>query len=109
MKATDHKRTIGVFQGGVRRQNGVVRFNDRAGQLRSRIHAKLQFRLLAIVSGETFQQQSTKPGTGPTPEGAENEETLKSGTIIRQPPNPLHNRVDELLSDGVMTTSICET
>ena len=91
------------------RQDRVVRFDDRSGQLRSRIHAKLQFRLLAIVRGETFHQQGTKPGTSSTSEGAENEETLKSGTIIRQPANRLHNGVDELLSDGVMTTGICKT
>lgn len=38
----------------------------------------------------------------------ENEEALQSGAVIGQPPNPVHSKVDHLLADGVMTTSICQ-
>ena len=90
-------------------QDGVIRLNDRAGQPRSRIHAKFQFRFLSIISGEAFHQESTEAGTGSTSERVENEETLESGTVIGQTTNLLHDGVDELLPDGVMTTSICKT
>jgi hypothetical protein len=105
-EVTDHKRTVGVLKGGMGRQNGVVRFDDRAGQLRSRIHAKLQFGLLAVVGGEVFQQESTEPRTGSASEGVEDEESLKSGAVIGQTTKLLHDGVDELLSDGVVTTGI---
>lgn len=88
------------------RQDGVVRFDDRAGQLGSRVHAKLEFRLLAIVGGEVFQQESAEPGTGSTTEGVEDEETLKSGAVVSQTTELFHYGVDKLLSDGVMTTGI---
>ena len=91
------------------RQNRVVGFDDRAGQLGGRIHAKLQLGLLAIVCREAFHQESTEPGTGSTAEGVEDEETLKSGAVVGQTTKFLHDGVDQLLSDGIMTTGICKT
>jgi len=88
------------------RQHGVVRFNDRAGQLRGRIHAELQFGLFAIVGGEVFQQESTKTGTCSAAEGVEDEETLESGAVVSQTTKLIHDGVDKLLSNGVMTTGI---
>ena len=91
------------------RQDSVVRFNDRTRQTRGRIHAKLQFRLLAKVGGEAFLQESTEPGAGSASERVEDEETLESGAVIGQTTDLLHDGVDELLPYSVMTTSICET
>ena len=98
-----------MLQGGVGRQNGVVRLNDRAGQLRGGIHTKLQFRLLAIVGGKAFHQQSAKARTSSASEGVEDEETLESRAVIRQTADLLHHGLDEFFSDSVMTASICET
>ena len=109
MNATDHERTVRMLEGCMGRQNRVVRFDDGAGQLRSRIHAKFQLGLLAIIGGEAFHQESTEPGTGSTAEGVEDEETLKSGAVVGQTTKFLHDGVDELLSDSVMTTGICKT
>ena len=44
-----------MLQGRVSRQHGVVRLDDRVGELRCRIHAEFQFRLLPVVSREMFQ------------------------------------------------------
>jgi hypothetical protein len=90
-------------------QDGVVGFDDRAGQLRGGVHGKLQFRLLAVVGGEAFQQESTKSRTGPASKGAKDEETLQPGAVICQPTELFHYGFDELLSDSVMTTGICKT
>ena len=76
------------------RQNGVVRFDNRAGQPGCRIHAKLQLGFLAIARGKVFQQESTEPGTGSTAEGVEDEEALKSGAVVRQTTELLHDGVD---------------
>jgi len=76
------------------RQNRVVGFDDGAGQLGSRIHAKLQLGLLAIVCGEAFHQESTEPGTGSTAEGVEDEKPLKSGAVVGQTTKLLHDGVD---------------
>lgn len=108
-EATDHERTVRMLQGGMGRQDGVVRLNDRTGQARGRIDAKFQLRLLAIVGGETFLQEGTEPGTGSTSEGVEDEETLESGAVVGQTTDLLHDGFDELLPDGVVTASICKT
>jgi hypothetical protein len=98
-----------MLQSGMGCQDGVIRFHDRAGQPRGRVHAKLQFRLLAIVGGEAFLQEGTEPGTGSASEGVEDEETLESGAVIGQASDLFHDGVDELLPDSVMTTGICKT
>ena len=44
-----HEGAVGVLQSCVGGQDGVVRLNNSSGNLRCRIHRKLQFRLLPIV------------------------------------------------------------
>ena len=53
------------------RENRVVGLDDGTAHFRSRIDTKLEFRLLAIVGGETLHQQSTEPRSGSTSEGVE--------------------------------------
>jgi len=56
-----------------------------------------------------FHQERTEPGTGSTTERVEDEETLKSGAVIGQTTKLVHDGVDELLPDSVMTTGIYKT
>lgn len=45
-----HKTTIGVFEGGMCGEDGVVWLYDRSSDLRSRVHAELQLAFLAIIN-----------------------------------------------------------
>ena len=49
--------TVGVLQGGVARENRVVRLNDGGGNLRSGVDGILEFGLLAVVNRQTLHQQ----------------------------------------------------
>lgn len=87
-------------------QDRVVRLHDGVGHLGSRVDAELKLRLLAIVCGETLEKKGTEARTSATAEGVENEEALKTGAVVGQTPDLVHDDVDLLLSDGVVAASI---
>ena len=51
-----HERTVGMFDGGVRGQDCVVRLDHCSGHLRSRVDGEFQLRFLPIIHAETFHQ-----------------------------------------------------
>ena len=90
----------------VRGQDGVVRLHDGVGVRGGRVHAEFQLGLLTVVGGKTFQDQSTKAGTSSATERVEDEETLQTRTVVRQSANFVHDKIDLLLSNRVVTTGI---
>ena len=103
---TYHERAVGVLESGVRRKDRVVWFNDRVRRFRGRVNRELELRLLAIVSRQTLEQQSTEAGTRSTTKRVENEEALEAAALISQPPQLVHDWVNQLLADGVVATSV---
>lgn len=105
---THHERTVGVLQGGVRCQDGVVRLDDRVGKGRRGVHAELKLGLLAIVGREALKDEGTKTRTSSTTERVENEESLQAIAVVREPANLVHDSINLLLADGVVATRICQ-
>ena len=102
----NHESTVRVFKGGVGGQDGVVRFDDSGGNLRSRVDGEFELGLLSVVNRETFEQESTETGTSSSSKGVEDEETLKTSAVIGEFTDSVKDKVDDFLSDGVVTTSI---
>ena len=102
-----HERAVGVFEGGVGRQNGVVGLNDGVGHRGRGVHAELELGLLAIVRRQTLENEGTETGTGSTTEGVEDEEALKTVTVVCKTANLLHDGVDHFLAHRVVTTGVC--
>ena len=50
----DHESTVGVLQGGVGAQRGVVGLHHSGGHLGCRVDAELQLGLLPVVHGESL-------------------------------------------------------
>jgi hypothetical protein len=44
-----HEATVGMLEGSVRGQDGVVWLNNRSGDLGSRVHAEFELALFAVV------------------------------------------------------------
>lgn len=63
--------TVRVLNSAVGGQDCVVRLHDSSRHTRRGVHGELELRLLAILSGETLQQQGTKSGTSTTTERVE--------------------------------------
>ena len=95
-----------MLQSGVGGQNRVVRFDDRGGHLGSGVNRELELALLSVVGAQPLQQQTSETGSGTSTERVEDEESLETGTVVGQSPNSVHDVVNELLSDGVMSSSV---
>ena len=98
-----------MLEGRVGRQNRVVGLDDRARELGSGVDTELKLRLLAVVVGETLHEQSTETRAGSTTERVEHEEALETRAVVRQTTDLVHDGVNQLLADGVVTASICPT
>lgn len=95
-----------MLEGGVGGEDRVVRLNNRGGGLGSRVDAELELALLAVVDGETLHEESTETRAGTTTEGVEDEETLKTNTVVGDAADLVEDAVNELLADGVVTTGV---
>lgn len=102
----NHEATVGVLQGGVGGQDGVVGLNDGGSVLGGRVDTELQLRLLAVVDGETLHEESTETGSGTTTERVEDQETLETSAVVGNTADLIEDLVDHLLSDGVVTTGV---
>merc|ERR1712156_246533 len=102
----NHEGAVGVLQGGVGGQDGVVGLDHSSGSLGSRVDGKLKLALLAVVHGQPLHEQGRKAGSSATSEGMEQKESLKSSAGVRKLPNPVENQVDNLLSDGVVSPGV---
>lgn len=95
-----------MLKGSVGSQNRVVGLDDGARQLRCRVHAKLQLRFFPIICRQTLKKERAKTGPRSSAEGVEHKEALQACAVIRQATEFVHHRVNELLSNGVVTASI---
>lgn len=102
----DHERAVGVLKGGVGGENRVVRLNNGGSGLRGGIDTELELALLAVVDGQTLHQESTETGTGTTTEGVENEEALKTNTVVGDTANLVEDTLNELLANSVVATGV---
>lgn len=102
----NHEGAVGVLQGGVSCENGVVGLDNGSGDLRRRVDTELELALLAVVDGQTLHQEGTETGTCSTAEGVEDEETLQTGAVVGNAADLIQDLVDELLADCVVTTGV---
>eukprot|EP00116_Pleurobrachia_bachei_P000661 sb/3460923/ len=122
----DHEGTVGVLQGGMGGQDRVVGLNDSGGDLGRGVDGELQLRLLSVVNTEPLAEQRGQTGSGTSTEGVEDEESLESSTLvslrIREGlaiqyicrdlfiqfhfPDSVQNKINDLLSDGVVTSGV---
>jgi hypothetical protein len=102
----NHESNIRVLKSGVSSQDGVVGLNNCGGDLRSGVDREFKLGLLAIVDRQTLKEQSTETGTGTTTEGVENKETLETSAVIGESADAVQDNINELLTDGVVTTGI---
>jgi len=102
----DHEGTVGVLQGGVGGEDGVVGLNDGGGDLWGWVDGKLELGLLAVVDRETLHQKGGESGSGSSTERVEDKETLETGTLISQFSNSVEDEVDDFFTNGVVTTGV---
>jgi hypothetical protein len=62
---------VGVLNGAVCRQNGVVGLDDRGGDAGSWVDGELELALLAVVGAEALEEKRAETGTGTATERVE--------------------------------------
>ena len=98
-----------MLEGGVGGQNGVVWLNDGVRHRWCGVYREFELRLLAIVRRETLQHKSTETGASSTTKGVEDEEALETITVVCKAADLVHDGVDLLLADRVVSTGIYAT
>jgi len=101
-----HESTVGVLQKSVSRENRVVWFNNRGGNLRRGIDAEVELGLLAIVRREALKEQRAKSRASTTANGVEDKEALETVALVRNLANAVQRGVEEILSNSVVTTGV---
>jgi len=102
----DHEGTVGVLQGGMGGQDRVVGLNNSSGDLGRGVDGELQLGLLSVVNTEPLAEQRGQTGSGTSTEGMEDQESLESSTLVSQFPDSVQNKIDDLLSDSVVTSGV---
>ena len=95
-----------MLECGVGGQDGVVWLDDRCGDLGRWVDTELELALLAVVDGQTLHEQGAETRSSSSTEGVEDEETLQTGAVVGDAADLVEDLVDELLSDGVVTTGV---
>ena len=102
----DHEGTVGVLQGGVASQDGVVWLNNSGGDLGSWVDGELELGLLAVVDRQTLHQEGCEAGARTTTEGVEDEEALETSALVSKLADAVKDEVNNLLANGVVTTGV---
>jgi len=97
---------VGVLKKGVGRKHVVVRLDDGGGDLRGRGDGERKLGFAAVVDGKSLKKKRSETRSSSTTSGVEDEETLKSGTVISELSDAVKDKVDNLLTDGVVTTGV---
>jgi len=88
------------------REHGVVRLNDSRGDLRAGVDAEVELGLLAVVDGQTLEQEGAKARARATTDGVEDEEALETSALVGKLANSVKDKIDDLLADSVVAMSV---
>jgi hypothetical protein len=97
---------IGVLQKRVSAQNRVVGLHDGSGDLRRWVDTEIELGFLSVIDGKSLQEQRTEARSSASSNGVEDEESLESSATISNFSDSLKGNINELLSNGVVTTSV---
>jgi len=100
----EHDGDVGVLKEGVGGEHGVVGLNDGGGDLGGGVHGEAELGLLAVVDGESLEEERSETGAGTATNGVEDEEALETSALIGELSDSVEAEVDDLLTDGVVTT-----
>ena len=100
----EHDGDVGVLKEGVGGEHGVVGLNDGGGDLRGGVDGEAELGLLAVVDGESLEEERAETGAGTTTNGVEDEEALEASALVSELSDSVEAEVDDFLADGVVAT-----
>jgi len=100
----DHDGDIGMLEEGVGGQDGVVWLNNSGGDLWGWVDGESELGLLTVIDGESLEEKGSESGSGSSSNGVEDKETLETSALIGELSDSIEAEIDDLLSDGVMSS-----
>ena len=89
-----HDGDVSVLEERVSREDGVVWFNDSSGDLRGWVDGETEFGFLAVVHGESLEEERGESGTSTTTDGVGDDEALETSAAISQFSDSVEAEVD---------------
>merc|ERR1712195_159340 len=102
----EHDSDVSVLEQRVGGEHGVVWLDNSGGHLGGWVHAESELGLLTVIHGKTLQEQGAEAGSGATANSVEHHEALETGALVRKLTEAVEREVDDLLTHGVVTTSV---
>jgi len=99
-----HNGDVSVLEQRVGGQDGVVWLNNSSGDLWGWVDGETELGLLTVIDGESLEEERTETGSGTTTNGVENEETLKTGTLVSKLSDSVETEIDDFFTNGVVTS-----
>ena len=100
----EHDGDIGVLEEGVSGEDGVVWLNNGGGDLRGWVDGEAELGLLAVIDGESLEEEGSETGTGTSTDGVEDEEALETSALIGELSDSVEAEINDLLTNGVVTS-----
>merc|ERR1711871_584786 len=97
---------VSVLKKGMRGKHMVVWLHNGSSDLRSRSDSERKLGLSTIVNGKSLKKERTKSRSTSTTGRVEDKEPLKTGTVISQLSDSVKDKINNFLTNGVVTTGI---
>jgi len=85
-------------------EDGVVWFNNSGRDLWGWVDGETKFGFLTVIDRESLEEEGTESGSSTTTDGVENEETLKTSTLISKLSDSVETEIDDFFTNGVMSS-----
>ncbi len=99
-----HDSDIGVLEKRVSGEHGVVWLNNSSGDLWGWVDGESELGLLAVVDGQSLEEERAKSGTCATTDGVEDEEALEACALVSELSDSVEAEIDDFFTNGVMAT-----
>ena len=100
----EHDGDVGVLEEGVSGEDGVVRLNNGGGDLRGGVDGESELGLLAVIDGESLEEEGSETGAGTATNSVEDEESLETSALIGQLSDSVEAEINDFLTNGVMSS-----
>merc|ERR1719446_2001667 len=102
----EHDSNVSVLKERVGGEHSIVWLDDCGGHLWGWVCAESELGLLAVVDGQTLEEEGAQTGAGTTANSVEDEEALEPGALISELTDAVESKIDDLLADGVVAASV---
>jgi len=85
-------------------EDGVVWFNNGGGDLWGWVDGETKLGFLTVIDGKSLEKEGSETGTGSSTDSVEDEETLKTSTLIGKLSDSIEAEIDDFFTNGVMSS-----